>query len=256
MWHYRMINLEDERLRRAEKRRRIRAKAINVANRHPLNRRAREMLLAAGEPVVHHQLHAIQLMFWRFEVVERLEGAVRHLETIEDLEARVEHLIEIQRYPYEAIERFEAIVPTVESGHIDAFKRFEAIRSAGFEAIKRLVTVEYYQLEADKRLEAINWRANRPSWAERGYEVGLMMGSMMECTPMAILRYLTVSVDVWDGCWHMKDYGGIEWTPEALADALLDTLMCKCDYQTTHFIDECEWAKWTTAEFFPYWEGI
>lgn len=171
-----MTNLGDERLRRAEQRRRIRAKAINVANRHPLNRCAREMLVEVGESVMCDQLHAIRLMFWR--------------------------------------------------------------------------------LEADERLEAINWRANRPSWAEREYEVGLMMGSMMECTPLAILRYLTVSVDVWDGCWQRKDYGGKEWTPEALADVLLDELMYKCDYEATHFIDECTWAQWTTARFFACWEGI
>lgn len=43
----------------------IRAKATRVANRHPLNRCAREMLVQAKQIVWEHKLHALQLMQWR-----------------------------------------------------------------------------------------------------------------------------------------------------------------------------------------------
>ena len=230
--------------------RQIQAKAMDVANRHPLNRLVRDKLLAAGESVEDNQLYAVELIGWRLDVVKDLEGRDGYLKAIEALENRVKHLIEIERDPYEAIERFEE--EEYERGC--PIERLDKIRSRGFEAIKRLVTDEYYQLEANERLEAINWRANRPEWLEWEYQAELMMVALMECTPLSSLRYL-LSLEVWDGCcWEMEDYGGIEeWTPEALADSILWELAVSYDYEATRFVDEKmdeKWDKWTTAERF------
>ena len=222
--------------------RRMREKAINVANWHPLNRLVREMLVAAGESVDDNQLYAIQLIGWRLDVVERLEselaGVFEQLKAIEKLEYRIERLIEIERDPYEAMTRFDV----------------KGIRSNGFAAIECLLTDEWYQLETNKRLEAINWRANRPEWLEWKYQAELMMVALMDCTPLSSLRYL-LRMEVWDGCrWEMQDYGGIEeWTPEALADSMLWELALSYDYEATRFVDEKmeeKWDEWTTAERF------
>lgn len=208
-----------------------------------------------------NELYAIQLMSWRLEIVEKLEGAVRHLEEIERLEAQVERLIEIERDPVAAFERFEEIIPTVETPYIDPFKRLESIRSRGFKAIKRLVTDEWFsKLETDKRLEAINWRAERGAgWANRSYERFLLLGGFTgDCTPLVMLRILTVAVyDECDQLMHPKDYDNYrQKPPEELADYLWDTLEDQVHVCGDLMDMDERWETWTTGELLPFWEGI
>lgn len=55
-----------------KERKRTRAKALIVANRHPLNRCAREILSQVEQSVETDELYAIQLMRWRLNQSNRL----------------------------------------------------------------------------------------------------------------------------------------------------------------------------------------
>lgn len=65
----------------------IRAKATRVANRHPLNRCARALLVQAKQIISDHKLHALQLMQWRvyYDDDEKANRLFTYGSLVEDL---------------------------------------------------------------------------------------------------------------------------------------------------------------------------
>lgn len=204
---------------------------------------------------IYAGMYAIQLMAWRLDIVEGLEGAVRHLEYIEGLEATVAHWKEIERDPVSAFERFEEIIPTVENPRIDPIERFLAIESAGLKAIKDLKKTK--RLTPLEHLGAIKWRAERGGgWADRSYTRFLLLGGFTEdCSPLVMLRLLTVGICECDQLMRPENYDNYrQRPPEELADYLWDTLEDQVDVCENVMDMEEKWEKWTTGQAFRFWE--